>query len=155
MRARVFNRAARLPFRGEALTRLRLDHARLVVLRPEQRRASERHVLAQLGEVHPEIWAVLAPFASFAALVRHRSEPYPASPLEQWTAQAIAAGVPERMAFARKLRQDGDAIVAALTPPYSQGQTEGQVKRLKLRKRSRYGRANFDPLRGRILYTAR
>jgi transposase len=108
-----------------------------------------------LGEVHPEIRAVLAHFASFAALVRQRSEPCPASPLEQWTAQAVAGGVPELMAFATKLRQDWDAVLAALTLPYRQGQTEGQVNRLKLLKRSRYGRANFDLLRGWVLYAAR
>jgi hypothetical protein len=97
---------------------------------------------------------VLAHFASFAALVRQRSEPCPTAPLEQWTAQTIAGGVPELKAFATKLRQDWEAVVAALTLPYSQGQTEGQVNRLKLLKRSMFGRANFDLLRGRVLYAS-
>ena len=55
----------------------------------------------------------------------------------------------------RALRQDWDAVVAALTLPYSQGQTEGQVNRLKFLKRSMYGRAEFDLSRGRVLYAAR
>jgi transposase len=125
-----------------------------VVTRPEQRTASARRVLEQWGEVHPDIQAVLAHFASCAALVRQRSEPCPTAPLEQWTAQAVAGGVPELKAFATKLRQDWDAVLAALTLPYSQGQTEGQVNRLKLLKRSMYGRANFDLLRGRVLYAS-
>ena len=46
------------------------------------------------------------------------------------------------------------AVVAALTLPYSQGQTEGRVNRLKLIKRSMYGRAKFDLLRQRVLYAS-
>jgi len=49
------------------------------------------------------------------------------------------------------LRQDRDAVVAGLMLPWSQGQAEGQVNRLKSIKRARYGRANFDLLRQRVL----
>jgi transposase len=42
-------------------------------------------------------------------------------------------------------------VQAACTEPHSNGQTEGQVNRLKLLKRQMYGRANFDLLRQRIL----
>jgi transposase len=35
---------------------------------------------------------------------------------------------------------------------HSQGQTEGHVNRLKLLKRSMYGRGNFDLLKQRALY---
>jgi len=37
---------------------------------------------------------------------------------------------------------------------WSNGQVEGQVNKLKLLKRSRYGRANFDLLRLRLLNAA-
>lgn len=43
---------------------------------------------------------------------------------------------------------------AGLTLPYSNGQTEGQVNRLKLIKRQGYGRANLDLLRKRVLRAA-
>jgi transposase len=69
-------------------------------------------------------------------------------------AQATASRVRELTACATKLQQDAEAVLAALTLPDSQGQTEGQVNRLKLLKRSRYGRAKFDLLRGRVLYTS-
>ena len=36
--------------------------------------------------------------------------------------------------------------------PYSQGQTEGRINKLKLLKRSMYGRGKFDLLRQRVLY---
>jgi transposase len=41
-------------------------------------------------------------------------------------------------------------VEAALSLPYSNGQTEGQVNRLKLIKRSMYGRAGFELLRRRF-----
>jgi transposase len=145
---------------GEALPRVAAgmtpaQAAGLVVARPERRTPEEQHALAQLGALHPEIQTALALFAAFAALVRERGEPQPTCRLEQWMAQTTCSGVPELKAFATKLRQDWDAVLAALILPYSQGQTEGQVNRLKLLKRSMYGRANFDLLRGRVLYAAR
>ena len=56
--------------------------------------------------------------------------------------------------FAAGLEQDGTAIRAALTTPRSNGQTEGQVTRLKLLKRRMYGRAGLDLLRHRALLAA-
>lgn len=43
---------------------------------------------------------------------------------------------------------------AAIAEPWSNGQVEGQVNRLKLIKRSMYGRAKFDLLRQRVLHAA-
>jgi transposase len=43
---------------------------------------------------------------------------------------------------------------AALTSPWSSGQSEGQITRLKLLKRQTYGRASFDLLRRRTLLAA-
>lgn len=44
------------------------------------------------------------------------------------------------VAIQAKLRQDLDAVVAGLTLPWSQGQTEGQVTKLKLLRSQMYGR---------------
>ena len=53
--------------------------------------------------------------------------------------------------FRLGLRQDYDAVKAALIYDWSNGQVEGQVNRLKTIKRQMYGRANFDLLRQRVL----
>lgn len=53
--------------------------------------------------------------------------------------------------FAEGLKQDEDAVRAALTTPWSNAQSEGQITKLKLIKRQMYGRANFDLLRRRVL----
>lgn len=53
--------------------------------------------------------------------------------------------------FARGLRSDYAAVAAALREPWSNGQTEGQINRLKTLKRQMYGRANIDLLRARLV----
>lgn len=53
-------------------------------------------------------------------------------------------------AFAPSLRKDQTAVSAALTEPWSNGQTEGQINRLKLLKRQMYGRAGIAFLKARI-----
>lgn len=53
--------------------------------------------------------------------------------------------------FAKGLRDDLSAVTAALSMSWSNGQTEGQVNRLKLIKRQMFGRAKFDLLRRRVL----
>jgi len=57
-------------------------------------------------------------------------------------------------AIARGLWRDRDAVEAAVATEWSNGQTEGQVNRLKTTKRAMDGRAQFDLLRQRILHTA-
>jgi transposase len=41
--------------------------------------------------------------------------------------------------------------MAALTEPWSNGQTEGQITKLKLVKRQMYGRGKLDLLRARLV----
>ncbi|MCA1670528.1 MAG: ISL3 family transposase [Thermomicrobia bacterium] len=126
--------------------------AGIMVIRPESRTDEEQATLAQLPTLHPEVAAVISRWESFAAMFRDRSGEHPGCQLEQWMTEAAGTNVPELTAFVTKLRQDASAVVAALTLPYSQGQTEGRVNRLKLIKRSMYGRAKFDLLRQRVLY---
>jgi len=71
--------------------------------------------------------------------------------LDDWLAQAEGCGVKKLQNFAFGLRQDYQALKAALSSEWSNGQVEGQVNRLKSIKHQMYGRANFDLLRQRIL----
>jgi transposase len=52
------------------------------------------------------------------------------------------------------LQADERAVAAALDKPWSNGQTEGQITKLKLVKRQMYGRAKLDLLRARLLGVA-
>ena len=74
--------------------------------------------------------------------------------LDAWMEAAEGSDVVELQRFARSLRKDEAAVRAGLTLQWSQGQTEGQVHRLKLVKRQGYGRAGFELLRSRVLHAA-
>ena len=54
--------------------------------------------------------------------------------------------------FASGLQQDYDAVKAAVSLKWSNGQVEGQVNRLKTIKRQMYGRVSFQLLRRRVLF---
>lgn len=84
---------------------------------------------------------------AFFALARERR----VEDLGAWVAQAKAGDIPELAGFAEGIRRDEAAVRAACSSPWSQGQVEGQVNRLKLLKRQMYGRANLDLLRRRLL----
>ena len=71
---------------------------------------------------------------------------------EPWLHEAETSDLPSFQSLARSFRQDADAILAALTTPWSTGQCEGQICRVKLLKRFGYGRAKLDLLRQRILH---
>jgi transposase len=72
----------------------------------------------------------------------------------RWLEQVDQAGIPELTGFANGLRADRAAVEAGITLSWSQGQTEGQVNRLKTLKRAMYGRGKLDLLKLRLLYAA-
>ncbi|AYG64068.1 transposase (plasmid) [Rhizobium jaguaris] len=55
------------------------------------------------------------------------------------------------MRFASVLRRDTDAVKNAIELPWSNGQAEGQINRLKMLKRAMYGRAGPELMRARML----
>ena len=73
---------------------------------------------------------------------------------DAWLTRATTSGITELDRFARGLTDDRAAVEAGLSLEWSNGQTEGQVNKLKLLKRQMYGRANFDLLRRRVLQAA-
>jgi transposase len=83
----------------------------------------------------------------FIQMVRERQ----ATAFDAWRTRATASGIPEIQGFVAGLERDKAAVVATLSVSYSNGQIEGRVNRLKLIKRSMYGRAKFDLLRQRVL----
>ncbi len=72
--------------------------------------------------------------------------------LAPWIAMAKASGIAAIKSFANGLLQDYDAVKAAVSLKWSNGQVEGQVNRLKNIKRQMYGRASFELLKKRVLY---
>lgn len=71
--------------------------------------------------------------------------------LEAWSADAIGS---DMASFANGIRLDIDAVRHAMMLPWSNGQVEGQIHRLKLLKRQMYRRAKLDLLRARLMQAA-
>jgi transposase len=87
----------------------------------------------------------------FGRMVRQRGQ-QTGGELERWLAVAAAREIPELVSCVNGVRRDYDAVAAAFVSEWSQGQTEGQVNRLKLLNSSTYRRAKLDLLRQRLLY---
>ena len=84
---------------------------------------------------------------AFTSMVRNGEE----DGLADWLDQAKTSGL---AAFSRGLSADLDAVAAALREPWSNGQTEGQINRLKMLKRQMYGAAGIDLLLARLQHSA-
>jgi len=74
------------------------------------------------------------------------------SKLHEWLDVCLTSPIEAMRNFARGIQMDIDAVRAALELPWSNGQTEGQINRLKVIKRQMYGRASLDLLRIRACY---
>ena len=68
--------------------------------------------------------------------------------LDPWLGRAKSGLV---AAFATGLMKDKSAVAAAIASPWSNGQTEGQLCKLKLVKRQMYGRGKIDLLQARVI----
>ena len=75
-------------------------------------------------------------------------------PLDSWLGKVAASTIQDLQSFAVGLERDKEAVRAGLEESWSNGAVEGQVNRLKLKKREMYGRGNFDLLRRRVLDAA-
>jgi transposase len=71
--------------------------------------------------------------------------------LDHWLHQAEASPFPEFQRFANGLRQDEEAVRAALKHAWSNGPVEGQILRLKLIRRQMFGRGSLDLLKRRVM----
>jgi transposase len=123
--------------------------AALVLRRPEQRTDEQRAYLRQLRaeDQDPAIAIAVDLAERFLVMLRRRE----GQRLPAWLDAAETSGIADLARLARKLRADLAAVQAGLTRRESNGQTEGQVNRLKLLKRQGYGRAKVDLLRQRVL----
>lgn len=107
----------------------------------------EQQLLVKLNECCPEIPILLELTQGFAHVFRAKKE----DGLQNWLAGAYRAGLPEISRFCDGLLRDANAVSAAVLLPWSNGQVEGQIHRLKPVKRQMYGRAKFNLLRSRVL----
>lgn len=142
------------PLQGQSLTAIPVSLpdirtcVRLLTASPARLSSQEVVLLDMLLRVDP-LRMLYELAQGFAAMVRQRQ----AQALDAWLATCNQTEFSSLKHFAVSLQQDYAAVHTALDLPWSNGQTEGQVNRLKLLKRQMYGRANLDLLRLRMLYS--
>lgn len=115
-----------------------------------QRLDWQKDYLARLCEADPQIHETYELIQEFTTMLRGRQ----GEQLDEWLARVEKQAVTELQGYAQGLQKDYEAVKAGLTLEWSNGQTEGQVHRLKLLKRSMYGWGRFDLLRKRVLKRA-
>ena len=125
--------------------------ARMLTMLPAELEGPESVFVTHLTEIVPGLARTSELAASFATLIRNAPDEANTPALETWLASAKGTMLD---AFARGIERDRDAVLAALVEPWSTGPVEGQINRLKLLKRTMYGRAKYDLLRRRVLAAA-
>lgn len=124
--------------------------ARWLLLEEEKLVDEEKAFVAQLRRTSAEVERIGELAKAFQQMVKERGE----EALAHWLADVRQSGVKEMIGFAEGLKKDREAVVEALRSEWSNGQTEGQINRLKYLKRQMYGRAKFDLLKARVLHVA-
>jgi transposase len=121
----------------------------LLVREPDRLTSEEVAVIEHLQQ-DAEIARVYDLAQRFVQMVKQRL----VEQLHPWLERCEMVNAAPVHNFGLSLRQDYAAVRAALETPWSDGQTEGQVNRLKFIKRQMYGRASFDLLRLKVIYTS-
>jgi transposase len=117
--------------------------------RPDMLSTGHQAVLARMEQASPTFGRLYRLTILFTEMLRKRQ----VEQLQPWLEAAQASELRELKSLADGIDRDYAAVEAALRLPYSSGPVEGNITRLKLIKRSGYGRASFDLLRLRVLAT--
>ena len=125
--------------------------ARWWLLLPESRLSVEqRAYVAELMRASAALASTRTAAVEFGRVVREHD----VAGWESWLERTRSSEVPEVRDFVAGLDRDRAAVRAAVEQTWSNGQSEGQVTRIKLLKRQMYGRASVALLRQRLLHAA-
>ncbi len=122
----------------------------LFIRDPKQLTAEKQadlELICQRSEMARTTYALTQQFMTMLRLRRGQE-------FEAWLSAVEASQIAELRRFAHSLLKDKEAVVAGLTLSYSNGPVEAQVQKLKLVKRSMFGRAKLPLLRQRLLHAA-
>lgn len=117
---------------------------RLMTLERNNLTKAQTMTVAAIEERLPDLVEARDVVESFHNMLRRKSK----DDLEAWIDRAARSLV---ASFANGVVRDRAAIQNAITSQWSNGQTEGQITKLKLIKRQMYGRGKLDLLEARIV----
>lgn len=132
----------------QAPQRISPKHAAILVTRPADKISDQQlQLLNRIETQCPDVIDLRKISLGFrAAIVADDSQQ-----LRRWIEAAKHSEFGAVVRFAYGLLKDISAVAAAVDTPWSTGQVEGQINRLKMIKRQMYGRAGFELLRARVL----
>jgi transcriptional regulator with XRE-family HTH domain len=116
----------------------------LAAHRLKERESDQLNLILQ-GE--PKLFRGYTLIQQFRKLMAQRTD----EGLSQWLNEVEGSELEGLKSFGRGVRRDEVAVRAGLKSRWSQGPVEGFVNKLKLVKRSMFGRASFSLLRTRVL----
>jgi len=121
--------------------------ARMMTLARDRLTKGEISLITRIEAVAPDLVVARDLTDRFHRLIRTRD----GDSLDPWIEEATSSLL---ASFASGIRRDRDAVHNAIVEPWSNGQTESQITKLKLVKRQMYGRGTLDLLRARLLGAA-
>lgn len=121
--------------------------ARQMTIARDSLSKAETITIAAIESGLPALVEARETIADFHRMIRTKN----VTELGAWLERALAGLV---ASFASGVRKDEAAVRAAINSPWSNGQTEGQITKLKLIKRQMYGRAKLDLLQARMIGAA-
>jgi transposase len=118
--------------------------ARLMTIGRDQLSKAETLTVAAIESGVESLVQAREVVAAFQTMIRQRA----LAELGPWIERAKTTLV---ASFANGVTKDIAAVTAAITSGWSNGQTEGQICKLKLVKRQMYGRGKLDLLQARVI----
>lgn len=118
--------------------------ARLMTIGRDNLTKAETVAIVAIESGVPTVVEARELVADFHAMIRTKRDEMLSSWIETASNSLIAS-------LANGVRRDEAAVRAAILSPWSNGQTEGQITRLKLVKRQMYGRGKIDLLQARLI----
>lgn len=118
--------------------------ARLMTIGRDNLTKAETVAIAAIESGVPTLVEAREIVADFHAMIRTKRAELLSSWIERASSSLIAS-------LANGVRRDEAAVRAAIISAWSNGQTEGQITRLKLVKRQMYGRGKIDLLQARLI----
>jgi transposase len=140
------------PARPHPLRTISVQKATWLFFRkPEDLEEEEQKTLQLIRQLSPRAETAYQLVEAFLQMARERR----GEQLEAWLAFVKASHLEVFESFTTSVQKDKDAVLAGLTLPWSNGPLEGHVNRLKLIKRSMYGRAMLDLLKLRVTHRSK
>ena len=121
--------------------------ARLMTIERDHLSKADTLVVAVIEEKLPTLVEAREIIADFHQMVRAKTS-------ERFAPWIMRASDSLVSSFANGVLKDEAAVRNAIISPWSNGQTEGQITKLKLVKRQMYGRAKIDLLQARLIGAA-